>query len=101
VSNTSRNNIKRLEWSALADRNLFEAWTYIFQDNPTAADQIAKRIHQAAGRLIKFPKIGRLSGYHQTRVLPVDKTPFTIYYRITVKSVIIIRLVHQRQNCPK
>ena len=101
MPNTSRNSARRLEWSALADRNLFDAWLYIYQDNPAAADSVAKRIHQAAGRLQKFPLNGKLSGFHQTRALPVAKTQFTLYYRVTAKTVVIVRLVHQRRNFPK
>lgn len=101
MSSTSRSSARRLEWSALADRNLFDAWAYIYKEDPAAADCVAERIHQAAGRLARFPLIGKLSGYHQTRSLPVGGTQFTLYYRVTAKSVIIVRLVHQRQNFPK
>lgn len=101
MTSTSKSNAKRLEWSARADRDLFDAWAYIYQDNPKAADDVAGRIHQAAGKLSTFPMIGKLSGYYQTRALPVTKTQFTIYYRVTAKSVIVVRVVHQRQNFPR
>lgn len=101
VSSTSRNSARPLEWSALADRDLFDAWAYIYKENQAAADQVVKRIHQAAGRLATHPLIGTLSGYHHTRALPVARTPFTLYYRVTARRVIIVRLVHQRQNFPK
>ena len=91
---------KRLEWSARADRDLFDAWLYIAADSIQAADSVARRITESAERLILFARMGRSGRVTGTRELPVARTPFTLIYRIRGSRVSIARVLHQRRKYP-
>ena len=90
----------RLEWSARADRDLFDAWLYIATDSLPAADAVARRIIEAAEQLPSYPKLGRPGRVAGTRELPVGRTPFTLIYRLRTSRVSIARVLHQRRKYP-
>ena len=91
---------KRLEWSARADRDLFDAWLYIAVDSFPAAEVVARRIIEGAEQLPYFPKLGRLGRIAGTREMPVGRTPFTLIYRLRSSHVSIARVLHQRRKYP-
>ena len=91
---------KRLEWSARAGRDLFDAWLYIAADSVPAAETVARRIIDAAEQLPTYPKLGRPGRVAGTRELPVGRTPFTLIYRLRTVSVAIARVLHQRRKYP-
>ena len=91
---------RRLEWSPRADRDYFDAWAYIAQDNVEAADGVAKRIHDAARSLIFQPLLGRKGQRPGTRELVVSNTPFTIIYRAYKTVIRIGRILHQARRYP-
>ena len=68
---------RRLEWSPRADRDYFDAWAYIAQDNVEAADGVAKRIHDAARSLIFQPLLGRKGQRPGTR--EYGRPPFSLF----------------------
>ena len=91
---------KRLEWSARADRDLFDAWLHIAADSIPAADTVSRRITESAARLVDYPRIGRPGRIAGTRELPVTRTQFTLIYRIRGSRVSIARVLHQRRKYP-
>jgi len=91
---------RRLEWSPRADRDYFDAWAYIAQDNVEAADGVAKRIHDAARSLIFQPLLGRKGQRPGTRELVVGNTPFTLIYRAHRTVIRIGRVLHQSRRYP-
>jgi len=91
---------KRLEWSARAGRDLFDAWSYISAESLDAADAVEQRIVAAAERLLKYPALGRLGRVAGTRELPVSRTSFTIVYRVSRRGLSVVRVLHQRLKYP-
>ena len=91
---------KRLEWSARADRDLFDAWLYIAADSVPVAETVARRIIEAAEQLPSYTKLGRPRRVAGTRELPVGRTPFTLIYRLQAGRVSIARVLHQRRKYP-
>ena len=91
---------RRLEWSPRADRDYFDAWAYIAQDNVDAADGVARRIRDAAQALISQPLIGRKGQRPGTRELVVGNTAFTIIYRVHKNVIQISRILHQARRYP-
>jgi|SRR6266849_4910245 len=49
----------QLRWSPAAAEDLFRIIEYIQQENPAAAQRIAKTIYESAGSLKSFPNKGR------------------------------------------
>jgi toxin ParE1/3/4 len=91
---------KQLEWSPRADRDYFDAWAYIAQENVDAADDVARCIRDAALALISQPLIGRKGQRAGTRELVVSHTPFTIIYRVRRTVIQIGRILHQARRYP-
>jgi plasmid stabilization system protein ParE len=91
---------RRLEWSARADRDLFDAWLFIAVDSPSTAEVVAGRIVDAAEQLPRYPLLGRPGRVTGTRELPVGRTPFTLIYRLRGNRVSIARVLHQRRRYP-
>ena len=91
---------KRPEWSAQADRDLFDAWLYIATDSFPAAEAVARRIVELAERLMPYPHLGRPGRVEGTRELPVGRTPFTLVYRLHANRISIARVLHQRRKYP-
>ena len=91
---------RRLEWSPRADRDYFDAWAYIAQDNVEAADGVARRIRDVARSLIFQPLLGRKGQRPGTRELVVGNTSFTIIYRAHRTVIRIGRILHQAQRYP-
>ncbi len=50
----------RTRWTRLALYVFEQAHDFIAQDDPEAAHKIAQRILDATGKLLEFPRIGRI-----------------------------------------
>jgi addiction module RelE/StbE family toxin len=95
-----KNGPRRLEWSPRADRDYFDAWAYIAQDNVDAADGVARRIRDAALALIWQPLLGRKGQRAGTRELVVGHAPFIIIYKVRRTAIQIGRILHQARRYP-
>ncbi len=73
---------------------------YITQDNPDAANRIAKRILSAVELLSEQPSIGRHGRVPNTRELVVSGTPYIIPYRVKRTIVEILRVFHSSMQWP-
>jgi toxin ParE1/3/4 len=85
-------------WSRRAISHLRKLRGYIEQDNPKAANQVAKRILESVERLEKFPNAGRPGRIAGTRELVIPRTPYLIPYRIRRQTVEIIAVFYGRQR---
>lgn len=91
---------KRLEWSRVAQRDLFAAWEFIARDNLPAADRVAAALLDAAELIATQPFIGKRGGVKNTRELVVADTHFVIVYRVARHWVRIGRVLHTRRRYP-
>jgi addiction module RelE/StbE family toxin len=90
----------QLRWSPAAAEDLFRIIEYIRQENPAAAQRIAKAIYDSAGSLKSFPTKGRTGRVEGTRELPLPPLPFVVVYRVLKDLVEIANVVHGGQKWP-
>lgn len=68
----------QIKWHRKARQDLREVRSYIAEDNPKAAAQVAKRILHAVERLPANPGIGRPGRVMDTRELLIAGTPYPV-----------------------
>jgi len=87
-------------WAPEAIVDLKDIWSYIAEDNPNAATELAGAIRAKTEHLSRFPKLGRPSRRKGMRQLPVVGTPYFIAYRLTKGGVEIARVIHGAREWP-
>ena len=90
----------QIRWSPAAAEDLFRIVEYIRQENPSAAQRIAKTIYENAGSLNSFPYRGRTGRVEGTRELPLPSLPFVVVYRVVRDVVEIANVIHGAQRWP-
>jgi toxin ParE1/3/4 len=90
----------RVRFSSRAEEDILNAVRHIAADNPNAARIVSRRIREAAERLRDLPKIGRVGRVESTRERPVSRTPYLLIYRLDEDEVVVLRILHGRQNWP-
>ena len=90
----------QLRWSPAAAEDFLRIIEYIRQENPAAAQRIAKTVYDSAGSLKSFPNKGRAGRVEGTRELPLPPLPFVVVYRVLKDSVEIANVVHGAQKWP-
>jgi len=88
----------RIRWTRLALNDFEQAQDFIAQDDPEAAHKIAQRILDATGKLLEFPRIGRIGEDEDTREWIVPKTPYMLIYTIKEDAVELLRVWHMSQD---
>jgi toxin ParE1/3/4 len=83
-----------VEWTAEAEEDLIDIWTYIAQDNPQAADNLLDEIDAKALALASSPYLGaaRPDIAPELRHFVVGR--YLILYRIIPDGVQVVRVVH-------
>lgn len=90
----------KTHWSAQADRDADEIWTFIAVDNVDAADRVIARFHSAVLALGEQPKMGRKGRTRGTREFAVSGTPYILIYEIATDIIQIRRIIHGAQDWP-
>ncbi len=90
----------QIRWSPAAAEDFFRIVEYIRQENPPAAERIAKTIYESAGSLKTFPYRGRAGRVEGTRELPLPSLPFVVVYRVVRDVVEIANVIHGAQKWP-
>ncbi|HEY1749649.1 MAG TPA: type II toxin-antitoxin system RelE/ParE family toxin [Caulobacteraceae bacterium] len=83
-----------------ARRDLTDAYDYIAQDSPGAADRILTRILDAIEMLETFPLMGRPGRVGGTRELVITRTSYIAVYEVVGETIAIVRVLHGRQEWP-
>jgi len=91
----------RLEWSIFAQDDRETIFDYIEADSPQAAVTVDDRIREQVEVLMKFPEMGRPGRIDGTHELIIQRTPYIAAYRITGKTIRILRLLHGAQIWPE
>lgn len=84
----------RVRWFEEAVLDLIEIRKYIADDNPHAAQDVAKRILTEIRRLKDHPGMGRPGRVEGTRELVISGLPYIIPYRVKNKAIEILRVLH-------
>ncbi len=92
-----------IKWLRKALENLDEEASYIARDNPAAARDVVRRIHEAVMRLADHPALGRAGRVPGTRELVVAGTPYVIPYRVHTRArrIEILRVFHASRRPPR
>jgi toxin ParE1/3/4 len=87
-------------WLPIAVQDIIHIRTYIADEDPKSAQNIALRIDKAVNRLSAMPNLGRPGRISGTRELVVSTTPYLAVYRVQNNRVEILRVLHGRQSFP-
>ena len=88
-----------LQWSATARDQFNTIADYIGEYSPSAVDHLIERFEICAERLTQYPymyRAGRVAGTREALVHP----NYLMIYRVTDEQIIIMRVLHTRQQYP-
>ena len=91
----------QVKWLKWALRNLEQARNYVFQDNPTAAQELIIKIQNAANQLQNYPFMGKNGRVEGTRELIISNSPYILIYRVKEESVEVLRILHTSKRYPE
>lgn len=88
-------------WSKRAVRHLASLRTYIAQNRPNAAQQVAATILDSVELLAERPGLGRPGRVPGTRELVIPGTPYLVPYRIRRDRLEIVAVFHGARRWPE
>ncbi|MFM5887519.1 MAG: type II toxin-antitoxin system RelE/ParE family toxin [Dolichospermum sp.] len=91
----------QVKWLRRALRNLEQARNYVFQENPTAAQELIIKIQNAANQLQNYPFMGKNGRVEGTRELIISNSPYILIYRVKEESVEVLRILHTSKRYPE
>ena len=94
----------RLTWSPTARFDLRDIFTYIEEDDPSAARRFIRSIFQAIERLPSFPESGRIvPEFGDPMIREVIRRPCRVVYRINTNTrlIEIVRVWHSARGIPE
>jgi len=91
----------QIRWVRLALKDLEEIAGFISQDNPEAAQDLVRRIWDAAQILAEHPRSGRAGRVLGTRELVIGGTQYILPYRVIEGEVQILRVLHGTRKWPR
>lgn len=91
----------QVRWTEPAARDLEEITEFIRNDQPSAAENIARTLFDAASSLNLFPARGRRGRIPGTHELVISGLPYIVVYRITDAAVHILRIYHGARDWPR
>jgi len=89
-----------VRWSPEAAADFDRIIAYLLQQNPSAADRIARTIYRAVSSLDTLSSRGRLGRVEGTRELVLAPLAYVIVYRLLNDAVEISRVLHGSQRWP-
>lgn len=99
--------VRRLVQRRAAEGDVAEQLAYIAGERPAAAHRYAIALEDAFARIRAMPDVGILCSYgprilRRVRVWPVPGfRRFLIFYRVTPKTVEVIRVLHSARDVPR
>jgi len=84
----------RIRYTSRARNDLTTIFAYVEQHSPQGARNIAQALHKTVELIGQFPQSGRLAGEEQTRVLPVGRYPYLIYWSVEQDEAWIVHIRH-------
>jgi toxin ParE1/3/4 len=87
----------KIEWTGKSYSDLRTISEFISKDNRVAAKQTLQLIRRKARQLAEHPFLGRRTEFGEIRELVVHEN-YILYYRVSQRSVEILRVWHAAQN---
>ena len=91
----------RVSWQKGAVQDLDAVFDFIDAENPTAALTVCELIEKRVGQLADHPYLGREGRVGSTRELVIAGTPYIVAYRVAVKQVDILAVLHGAMRWPE
>ena len=91
----------RIIWQKGAVQDLDSVFDFIGAENPIAALTVCELIEKRVGQLADHPYLGREGRVISTRELVIAGTPFIVAYRVSVKQVDILAVLHGAMRWPE
>lgn len=88
-----------VRYTCSAQTDLLEAWLFIAEENPTAADQLLDALEHEAKNLADYPLQGRARPELATglRSWPTS-TPYILFYIVQDSIITIVRVLHHARD---
>lgn len=83
-----------VRYSRRARDDLKRILAYVNERSSSGSRSIRHAVRTSAGLIARFPEIGRLSGEAGTRVLPIGRYPYLIYWTIVDGVPTIVHIRH-------
>jgi plasmid stabilization system protein ParE len=91
---------RRVELTRRAANEYLAGLRYLASEDLNAAFLVQRRVEAALERLSRYPSIARPGMVVGTRELPVGRTSYTLVYRVRLRSIQVLRVLHQRRKYP-
>ena len=92
---------RRVTWHRRARQDLRHLRAQIAEDNPQAAQRVARRILQAVELLAEQPGMGRIGRVPDTREFVITGTPYIAAYQVLEDTLVILRVLHGARRWPE
>jgi plasmid stabilization system protein ParE len=83
-----------VRYTPRARNDLSTILSYIEQNSPQGARNVARAVSKTIQLIAEFPQSGRLVGEQGTRVLPVGRYPYLIYWSVKGGEAWILHIRH-------
>ena len=89
----------RLVFTERAQADLLEAWVFIAEDNPAAADKVLDTLEQEAKLLLVQPLMGRARPELDSAVRSwPSATPYVVFYEVDESELTVLRVLHHARD---
>jgi toxin ParE1/3/4 len=90
-----------VRWTVPAAEQLEQAYEYIAESNPRAAEEVAQHVIDTTEVLSKHPGAGRSGRVTGTREFSVPDTPYVVAYALIDEVVWILAVYHGARKWPE
>ena len=89
----------RLVFTERAQADLLEAWLYIAENNPAAADKVLDTLEKEAKLLLVQPLMGRARPELGSAVRSwPSATPYVVFYEVDESELTVLRVLHHARD---
>jgi len=96
----------KLFWRQVAEGDLAEAYLYLGEDSPAAAERFVDAVHDALQTIARHPEVGRLRAFRSAQSQHVRSRvvkgfeAYLIFYRLAGDGIEVLRIVHGARDLP-
>ena len=86
--------MSRVDVTPAGRQDLYEIWEYVAQHDPTAANDVVRKINSSLGVLAQFPDVGTDRSEFGDGLRGHVIKPYIVYYRRTADGIEVVRVLH-------
>ena len=84
----------RVRYTPRARDDLRAILQFIDERSPQGAQNVKRALHRTIELVGQLPESGRMSGVEKTRVLPVGRYPYLVYWSVEAGEAWIVHVRH-------